>query len=210
MNSMPVFKDEVIVIKSINYGEADKILTVVGKNFGKFPLIAKGIRKIDSKNRGNIQTLCASQISFYRNRGMGVLLETKNVFSPDYSASNIKGIERVLLLLNKCVEEGDTSCDFYPKLYFVLKNGFKDDDVNKFRLVFLKNIGLLSYDSCTKCGQSKCVEYINLENFEIYCKKCYLGIDNCDNPGLIEVCNLDYVSKNLTNYIDLYVQKMLF
>ena len=207
---MPVFKDEVIVIKSINYGEADKILTVFGKNFGKFPLIAKGIRKIESRNRGNIQTLSATQISFYHNKGMGVLLETRNVFSPDYSSSNLKGIERVLTLLNKCVEEGDTSCDFYPKLFFVLKNGFKDEDVNKFRLVFLKNSGILSYSNCSICGATDCVEYVNLDNFEIFCKKCYLGIDTCEESNLIEVSELDYVSQKLTHCIDLYVQKMLF
>ncbi len=207
---MPVFKDEVIVIKSINYKEADKIITVIGKNFGKFPIIAKGIRKIESKNRGNIQTLSISQISFYRNRGMGVLLETKNIFSPNYSSSNLKGIERILSLLNRCVEEGDDSCDFYNKLDFVVRNEFRDEDVNKFRLFFLKNMGLLAYDSCSKCGTCDCVEYVNLESFEIFCKKCYLDNNTVDGSALIRSCDVDYFSKNLTNYIDLYVQKSLF
>lgn len=208
VNNMPVFKDEVIVIKSINYREADKILTVVGKNFGKFPILAKGIRKIDSKNRGNIQTLSASYISFYRNKGMGVLLETKNIFSPDYSCSNLKGIERILSLLNKCVEEGETCCDFYEKFLFVLKNGFKDEDVNKFRLFFLKNMGLLPYDSCSICGSNEYIDFVNLENFEIFCKKCYLNKEH--SSELVKIKNFDYVSKNLTNYIDLYVQKSFF
>ena len=206
---MPVFKDEVVVIKSINYSEADKILTVVGKDFGKFPVIAKGIRKIESKNRGNIQTLSITQISFYRNKGMGVLLETKNVFSPDYSCSNLKGIERVLSLLNRCVEEGGC-CDFYEKLCFVVRNGFKDEDVNKFRLSFLKNMGLLPYDTCSKCGSNDCIEYVNLENFEIFCKKCYLDSNVTDNSALIKSSEMNYLSKHLTNYIDLYVQKSLF
>lgn len=207
---MRVFKDEVIVIKSINYGEADKILTVFGKNFGKFSIIAKGIRKIASKNRGNIQTLSITEISFYRAKGMGVLLETKNMFSPDYSSSNLKGIERVLLLLNRCVEEGDEACGLYDKLSFVVRKGFKDSDVNKFRLVFLKNMGLLSYESCSKCGSCDCIEYVNLESFEIFCKNCYLDSNVVNDSALIKVCNMDYLSKNLTNYIDLYVEKSLF
>jgi len=37
-------RDTVTVIKSINYSEADKILTVFGREFGKFSLFAKGIR----------------------------------------------------------------------------------------------------------------------------------------------------------------------
>ncbi len=207
---MPVFKDEVVVIKSINYGEADKILTVVGKNFGKFPIIAKGIRKIESKNRGNIQTLCISGISFYRNKGMGILLETKNVFSPYYSSSNLRGIERILSLLNKCVEEGEASCEYYEKLGYVIKNGFKDSDVNKFRLFFLKNMGLLAYDSCSECGCSGSMEYVNLENFEIFCEKCYLSNSIVKDATFIKSKDVDYLSESLTNYIDVYVQKSLF
>jgi DNA repair protein RecO (recombination protein O) len=76
---MSIFKDEVVVIKSVNFKEADKILFVYGKNFGKFPLVAKGIRKIESMNRGNMQTLSVSNISFYKNQGMAVLTESSNV-----------------------------------------------------------------------------------------------------------------------------------
>lgn len=207
---MPLLTDKVIVIKSINYRESDKILTVVGKNFGKFPLIAKGIRKIESKNRGNIQTLSASEISFYRNQGMGVLTESKSIFAPDYSNSNLKGIERVLILLNKCIEEEDTSFDYYGKLYFVLENGFRDEDVNKFRLVLLKSMGLLAYDSCSGCRCCENVGYVNLENLEIFCKKCYLELNLKDKSALIPMNEVDYLSKKVTNYIDLYVQKSLF
>ncbi len=202
MNSMALFKDEVIVIKSINYGEADKILTVIGRNFGKFPLLAKGIRKIDSKNRGNMQTLSASEICFYRNRGMGVLTESKHVFSPEYSDCNIKGIERTLFLLYKFVEEDGGCCEFYDKLFFVLKSGFKDDDVNKFRLVFLKSMGLLSYKTCTCCGNSEDMEYIDLKNFELFCKNCY-------SKSLRKVKELDYLSPLFTRSLDSYVLKVL-
>ena len=70
-------RDIVTVIKSVNYSEADKILTVFGKNSGKFTLFAKGIRKINSKNRGNMQTLSTSSISYYEGRGMPLLTESK-------------------------------------------------------------------------------------------------------------------------------------
>ncbi len=198
---MPIFKDEVIVIKSINYGEADKILTVIGKNFGKFPILAKGIRKIDSKNRGNMQTLSVSNINFYRNRGMGVLTESKNIFSLDYSFSNIKGIERVLFLLNRFVEEDGGCCEFYEKFFFVLKNGFKDEDVNKFRLIFLKNMGLISYGSCKVCGDSN-TAFIDLNHFELFCEKCYF-------EELSPIKDLDYVSSVFSHCLDNYVLKVL-
>ncbi len=198
---MGIFKDEIVVIKSINYGEADKILTVLGKNFGKFPLLAKGIRKINSKNRGNMQTLSVSNISFYRNRGMGVLIESKNIFYPDFSDFNIKGIERVLFLLNKFVQEDDSSSDFYDRLVFVLRNGFRDDQVNKFRLVFLKKMGLIPYGSCKCCGNNS-IEFIDLNTFELYCPKCYY-------QELFCIKELDYLSALFSKHLDSYVLRVL-
>ena len=41
-------KDIVTVIKSVNYSEADKVLTIFGREYGKFAVFAKGIRKINS------------------------------------------------------------------------------------------------------------------------------------------------------------------
>lgn len=46
---MKSFKVEAIILKSKNYGEADRILTVFSKNHGKLVVIAKGARRINSK-----------------------------------------------------------------------------------------------------------------------------------------------------------------
>ena len=80
-------KDTVIVLKSVNYSEADKVLTVLGKYTGKFSLFAKGIRKINSKNRGNMQTLSISDISFYEGRGLHKKKYPKYLMSAYYLCS---------------------------------------------------------------------------------------------------------------------------
>ncbi|MDD4382409.1 MAG: DNA repair protein RecO, partial [Candidatus Dojkabacteria bacterium] len=85
-------KDIVTIIKSINYSEADKILTVFGREYGKFSLFAKGIRKINSKNRGNMQTLCTSNIAFYQGKGMPVLTESQLVRTLDLDKLNVKNV----------------------------------------------------------------------------------------------------------------------
>ena len=46
---MPSFTTHAIVIRSINYGESDKIVTFFTKDFGKLKGIAKGARR--SKKR---------------------------------------------------------------------------------------------------------------------------------------------------------------
>ena len=106
-------KDIVTVIKSVNYSEADKVLTVFGREYGKFAVFAKGIRKINSKNRGNMQTLCTSEISFYEGKGMPVLTESASVSSLNFDKLNVENIRRVSFMLNKfllCINHSP----FYP------------------------------------------------------------------------------------------------
>jgi len=52
MNS---YKTPGIVIKRMNYGEADRILTILTERFGKIKAIAKGVRKIKSKLAGSLE-----------------------------------------------------------------------------------------------------------------------------------------------------------
>lgn len=56
-----------IVIKRKNHQEADRILTVFSKQYGKISLIAKGIRKPKSRKRGSLEVF--SYIKFSTSYG---------------------------------------------------------------------------------------------------------------------------------------------
>ena len=60
--------DEAIVLKRIEYGEADRILTVLTKNHGKISVIAKGVRKPKSKLAGGIEIFCVNSISYVNSK----------------------------------------------------------------------------------------------------------------------------------------------
>lgn len=53
-----------IILRRINYGEADRILTVLTKDEGKVSMIAKGARKSKSKLAGGLELFSVSNISF--------------------------------------------------------------------------------------------------------------------------------------------------
>ena len=46
---------EVIIIKRINFKDQDKIVTLYTKEFGKVAVIAKGIRKLESKRKSHFE-----------------------------------------------------------------------------------------------------------------------------------------------------------
>lgn len=60
---MRYLKDVGFVIKRFNIGEADRFVTIFTKNFGKIEVLAKGIRKINSRRAGHLELL--SLIRFY-------------------------------------------------------------------------------------------------------------------------------------------------
>ena len=52
---MATYKTEAIIIKRQNFGEADKILTIFSKWYGKKKVIAKGVRRTTSRKGGNVE-----------------------------------------------------------------------------------------------------------------------------------------------------------
>lgn len=200
-------RDTVIVLKSINYSEADKILTVFGKHIGKFTLFAKGIRKINSKNRGNMQTLNVCDISFFEGRGLPVLTESQLIYAPDTEIlkDRIEDIKRVLDILNRILQESDPNEKVFSMLESVCKKSFDIESVNRFRVIFLKEMGYLGdFSVCNICGNTEDLKYMDLFSFALLCKNCYSktgkGYKLGDNP---------YIEKNFTQALDIYIRRII-
>ncbi len=200
-------RDSIIVLKSINYSEADKVLTVFGRQMGKFTLFAKGIRKINSKNRGNMQTLNICDISFYEGRGLPVLTESQLIYSSDTDIlkDRIGDIKRVLDILNRILQESDPNEKVFNMLESVCKKNFDIESINRFRVIFLKEMGYLGdFSSCSICSSKNELEYIDLKSFALLCKNCYSkkrkGTKVGGNP---------YIEKSFTEALDRYIKKVI-
>ena len=61
---MKTITTKAIVLSRINYGEADKILTLLTSEQGKVSVIAKGVRKPKSKLAGGAELFSVSDISY--------------------------------------------------------------------------------------------------------------------------------------------------
>lgn len=57
-----------IVLRRTNYGEADRIITVLTLNEGKIRLMAKGVRRIKSKLAGGIELFSISDLTYIPGR----------------------------------------------------------------------------------------------------------------------------------------------
>lgn len=67
-----------IVLKRTDYGEADRIVTMLTPDQGKLRLMARGVRKPKAKLAGGIELFSVSDISFIRGRGeIGTLVSAR-------------------------------------------------------------------------------------------------------------------------------------
>jgi DNA repair protein RecO (recombination protein O) len=67
-----------IILSRTNYGEADRILTLLTPQYGKLSLLAKGVRRVKSKLAGGIELFSVSEVTFIKGRGeVGTLVSTR-------------------------------------------------------------------------------------------------------------------------------------
>lgn len=98
-----------IILSRTDYGEADRIITLLTPDAGKLRLMAKGVRRIKSKLAGGIELFSVSHITYIKGRGeIGTLVSTRLI---THYGHIIEDIERVQLgyelikILNKITED---------------------------------------------------------------------------------------------------------
>lgn len=77
--SQRTYKTEGVIIKRINYGEADKILTIFTKHYGKITVIAKGIRKMTSRKKGSLELFNKCILFLARGKNFDLVTETETI-----------------------------------------------------------------------------------------------------------------------------------
>lgn len=91
---MRTYKVEGIVLKRKNLGEADRILTILSKEFGKISVKAPGVRRIPSRRSSHVELLNHSSLTLYRSSRSFMPLLTEAQTLEDFSAikSNLNKI----------------------------------------------------------------------------------------------------------------------
>ncbi len=120
---MRTFRTEGIIIKRRNTGEADRILTVLSKNYGKIQVKAPGVRKITSRRSAHIELLNLSVLSLYRSSRSPLPILTEAQSLEDFQSIK-KKLKKVgfayyicELVNNFCPENQENK-----KVFFLLKD----------------------------------------------------------------------------------------
>jgi hypothetical protein len=187
------FRTEGIVIKRKNYGEADRIITILTRDFGKMSVKAAGVRKITSRRSSHIELLNHVSVGLYKGNTFPVLTEAKMVddFAPIKNDFHKVGLAYHLceLIDGLCPDNQENS-----KVFFLLRN-------------FLRQLAEADEVFEEKEAQSAETDYKYLHaEIDDYTLGTY-GIAVNDAPGLSKVKASNYLSFTLQQFeIDLLTE----
>ncbi len=121
---MKQLRTSVIILRRVEYSEADRILTVITPDVGKLSLIARGVRKVKSKLAGGIELFSTSEITYIPGRGTIDTLVSSRLIT--HYGDITKDIDRTMLgyelikLLDKVTEDEPEQ-----EYYSLLQNAFE-------------------------------------------------------------------------------------
>ena len=143
-------KDEAIILKRINYKDADRILTLYTKNNGKISANARGIRKLLSKKRSHLELFNYTSVYVIKtgDRHLITQAELINPFSKlktDYKLTTwgYYAVE----IFEKMVPEDDNNSIIFDLLHKTLKyiDLYGNPNIlNGYNLKLLKILGFYS------------------------------------------------------------------
>ncbi len=81
MTAPKVYKTEAIVLRRMNLGEADRILTLYSPNLGKFRAMAKGVRRPMSKLGGHLELLTQTALMLARGQNLDIVTQSQTINS---------------------------------------------------------------------------------------------------------------------------------
>jgi len=93
------YKTEAIILKRINFSEADKILTLYTKHYGKISAIAKGVRKLTSRKAASLELFNHVDLFLVKGKNLDIVTETTLINSfPNFR----KDLRRIKLAYEAC------------------------------------------------------------------------------------------------------------
>lgn len=150
---MPAVTTEGLILKRSNFGEADRVLTVLTDRYGKISIIAKGVRRITSRRAGNIEILNRVKLHLFKspknyNLSEAESIETFNSLKENLTLSTVAF--HIIELVDRLVKEEQKNPRLYQLVIAILQILVKNPRqifIRAFEVKILTLLGFWSVDA---------------------------------------------------------------
>ncbi len=159
---MPTYKTTGLVLSRLNFGEADRIITFLTPDYGKLKAVAKGVRKIKSRQAGHLELFSETELMLAKGRNLDVIAGARLKRHFQNLTEDYRSLTFAYLLaeiLGRTVKEGMTTRRVYALAVETLGSANDNGYSETLELGFkLRLMDLLGYhpqlDHCVVCGKT--------------------------------------------------------
>ncbi len=127
---MRFLRDKAFVIRRINFGESDRYIILFSKNHGKIEVVARGVRKINSRRGASIELLNLIEFQAVKGARNHVLTEVALINQFNELKKELKHIEKVFLmceLIDATMPIGQKHPDIFELMNKALARALEDE-----------------------------------------------------------------------------------
>lgn len=162
-DSSRVSKVQGVVLKRVNFGESDRVVTVFTKERGKISVVAKGVRRIRSRRAPYLEPLNEVILILHKGKNFEIVSEAKGKQQPKLR-EDLKSLSfgfYAAELIDKLLPEQEPHEDVYILLQELLDNPeLNENQVKQFTLQLLWQLGFLPSGHAPKGGLTVFVESV--------------------------------------------------
>ncbi|WP_106497116.1 DNA repair protein RecO [Lentibacillus sp. Marseille-P4043] len=187
-------KVEGIVIKTQDYGETHKIVTIFSKKVGKFAAIAKGAKKPKSRMAAVTQPFILGEFFVYMNTGLSTIQQgeivqsfraiREDIIKTAYTAYLVE-------LTDKLLDQHTPDVYLYDQLnrtlYWIAENERAEIPIMMYELkLFAKGGFAPTVDCCVNCGCKEAPFSFSISEGGLLCTRClHLDQDAIALPNVL-------------------------
>lgn len=174
-----------IVLKSMPYKENDALITVYFHEYGKMTMIARGVKKLKSKNAAAVMTLTCAEFTFIPRSGLSLMLKATALDYYRHIKEDIV-LEAYATYFAEFVLKNEEDNHPDEQIYHYLQRSLEAlNEGYVYQLVYLlfnafilKQCGApLQVDGCSRCGKKNQIIAVSLEDGGFICQSCFMVHD---------------------------------
>ncbi len=181
---MATIKEEAIVLRAYDLGEADRILVLLTSDSGLIRAVAKGVKRTKSKFGGRLEPFNRIKVVLHRGRNLHTVTQAEVLDPHGKIREDFRRYlfgEVILEAVEKGVEEGQVIPRLYPAVGITLKVLETGPPLSLACAFLLKFCALIGYrpqlDQCLQCGERVRGGRAALDLSEggLWCGRCLQG-----------------------------------
>lgn len=159
---MQVYQDEAFILKSITMREADRVLTLLSRDQGKYKAVAHGVDKPSSRKRGALQPFTYSKLLVRKGRTLHTVEQCEGIYFFSQIKESLEGLSYAAYfaeLVDAILPEWESIPGILSLLLETLKQWQDDVAYHIVRAFELKLLCLTGYcphlNGCVLCGKQE-------------------------------------------------------